>query len=198
MTGLHPALATELDGNSATIFGALKLELPDVTLRLLDGSAEIEIDSELYTAAGFLDEEDEESGVVWDSIEDFEDGSGDEAPGIVTTLLPWSDSAALLLSDPSVQGSATRIMFGARNDATGLVIGEPYLLFAGEIDVPTHQFGLGALAVEYAAVGGMDALFVADEGNRMVQAFHSQVWPGETGFEHVTGVPDNDYWGMSG
>ncbi|QIG80118.1 hypothetical protein [Stakelama tenebrarum] len=188
MTALHPAFDAELAGDRATIFGALRIALPAATLRLLDGSAEIDIDGETYAG---------EDAVLgsWDSIEEFEDGTGDEAPGITVKLLPASDSAAATLADPAVQGSPVMIGIAARDDATGLVIGEPEWFLSAEIDVPVHIAGREP-RVEYDCVGGMESLFFNDEGIRLAQSFHEQVWPGELGHSHATGVTENVYWGL--
>ena len=194
MTQLHPALDAALSADVVTIFGALLIELPGNTLRLLDGSAEIDLPegggTETYSG------EDADFG-TWESLDEFADGTGDEAPGMVIALLPNSDGAAATLSDPLVQGSAVVVSLAARDDSTGLLIGEPYPLLVGEIDVPTHRIG-ASLSVEYEIVGGMERLFFNDEGIRLSQAFHEQVWPGELGFAHATGITENDYWGVTG
>jgi hypothetical protein len=194
VTQFHPALDAALSADVVTIFGALRIELPGTTLRLLDGSAEIDLPedggTETYTG------EDADYG-TWESFDEFSDGSGDEAPGMSLTLLPNSDEAAATLSDPLVQGSVVVVSLAAREDSTGLLIGEPYPLLIGEIDVPVHKMG-ATLGVEYEVVGGMERLFFNDEGIRLSQAFHEQVWPGELGFVHVTGVTENDYWGVVG
>lgn len=197
MTQLHPALDATLAGNGAgaTIFGVLKIVLPDATLRLVDGSAEISISETggTFVYAG----EDPEFG-VWDAVDDFEDGAGDNAPGMTVRLLPASDEAAATLSDPDNQGSPISYAVAARNDATGVVIGEPYPLLFGEIEVPVHRFGGTENTVDLDVVGGMEQLFFEDEGIRLAQSFHEQVWPGELGFSHVTGVTANVYWGVKG
>ncbi|MCW3837800.1 hypothetical protein ACFQ1E_17280 [Sphingomonas canadensis] len=191
MTALHPALDAALAGDNVTVFAALTIALPDETLRLLDGAAELQIGEHVWAG--------EVADLVtgW-GLEDFEDGTGDEAPSLPLTLFPASDAAAAELSDPAVQGSQVRLEVGARNDATGEVIGEPYLLFAGEIDVPLHRTGPGKLMVDLTCVGGMEGLYFEDEGIRMAQSFHERVWPDELGFAHVTGITDYDYWGMKG
>lgn len=192
MSALHPALEAELAGTSATVFDAVKIVLPDATLRLLDGSAEIDLPegegSALYSGESEL--------AALGDFEDFEDGTGDDAPRMNVTLLPVSDAAAAELSDPAVQGAEVIVSIGARNDATGQVIGEPYVLLVGEVDVPQHRVGRGTVQVTLDCVGGMERLFFNDEGIRLAQAFHEQVWPDETGFAAVTGVIVNDYWGM--
>lgn len=189
MTALHPALDAALANDRVIIFGALEMQFDSGTVRLLDGSAEIEINGETFVG------EEPDFG-VWEAIDDFEDGTGDEAPGLTVTILPASDEAALAMSSPDVQGAPVIAMIGAVTESTGLVIGEPYQLIIGEIDVPVHKIGLRSSSVEFNCVGGMERLFFADEGIRLAPSFHEQVWPDETGFSHVTGVADFDYWGM--
>lgn len=190
MTVLSPALDAAFAADRVTMFGALKIELPEQTICLLDGSAEITIGADDY--AGHVD------GVgAWASVEEIEDGFGDEAPGTTVTILPDSDEAAAMLSDPANQASPVTIMVGARDDETGLSIGDPYIAIMGLIDVPVHEFGTAECSVDYDVVSEMDYLMMNDEDRDMAPAFHQRVWPGETGMNHVTGVTQNGYWGQN-
>ena len=190
MTDFSPALDAELENDNVTVFTALTLSVGEDTLRLLDGSAQLTIGGELYSG------EDATYGVLA-SIDSFEDGAGDEAPGLSITLHPADDDAVLALSSPSMQGEAVRVDVGAVNDATGAVIGDPFLLFDGEVEMPKHEFGKAMLQVSLECVGGMERLFFEDEGILLAPSFHQQVWPGETGFDHVTGIRDTIYWGTN-
>jgi len=190
MTDLSPALDAELANDNVTVFAALTLAVGADTVRLLDGSAHLLVGGSLYTG------EDVKYG-TWEGMESFEDGAGDEAPGLSVTLLPTDDAAALALSGPSMQGETVQIHIGARNDATGAVIGDPFMLFDGEVDVTKHEFGKNMLQVSLECVGGMERLFFNDEGQRLAPSFHQQVWPDEEGFNHVTGVRDTIYWGTN-
>jgi len=190
MTDLSPALAAALALDNVTFFGALTLTVGADTVRLLDGSSDLLIGGSLYSG------EDATYGVIG-GMESFEDGAGDEAPGLSITLNPVDDAAALALSAPSMQGEAMQIHIGARNDETGAVIGEAYLLFDGEVDVPRHEFGKNMLQVTLEGVGGMERFFFSDEGIKLAPTFHQQVWPGELGFNHVTGIQDTIYWGSN-
>lgn len=188
MSQLHPALDAALAEDRVTIFGALMLEVGSDTMRVLDGSFELEIDSELYSG------EDETYG-SWEALEAFEDGTGDEAPGLTIGILPKDDDAMVALTDPEMQGKAVMIMLAAKDDATGLLIGEPYVLLDGEVDVPTHRAGPHTLVAELDCVGGQEELFFEDEGIVLAPSFHKQVWPTETGLNAVTGITDTIYWG---
>ncbi len=190
MTDLSPALDAALAGDRVAVFGALTLTVGSDTLHLLDGSAEITVNGTHYTGS-------DATYGVWSGLDAFEDGTGDEAPGMVITLLPASDDATLALSGPDMQGESVRVMVGAINEATGAIIGEPFVLFDGEVDVTKHTFGKGEVAVELDCVGGMERLFFNDEGLLLAPSFHQQVWPGELGFNHVTGIRDVIYWGAN-
>ncbi len=190
MTVLSPALDAAFAAERVTLVGALKIEMPAITARLLDGSAEIAIGGEEY--AGHAD-----GFGAWDSIEEIEDGFGDEAPGTTITILPESDEAAILISDPDNQESPVTVMIAARDDDTGLCIGDPYVPIRGIIDVPVHRFGLRQNEVELDIVSEMEFLMMNDEDRVRSPAFHRRVWPGEAGMDHCTGVTDNGYWGQN-
>ncbi|SEI68023.1 hypothetical protein SAMN05518849_101536 [Sphingobium sp. AP50] len=190
MTVLSPALDAAFAGSRVTMFGALKIEMPAGTYRLLDGSAEIDIDGETYRGL-------EPGFGSWDSIEEISDGFGDEAPSTSIGILPESDAAALAMTDPSVQRSPVTVMIGARDEATGMSIGDPYVPIRGIIDYPVHKIGQAATSVDFEIVSEMEYLMLNDEDRVMSSAFHHRVWPGETGMDHVTGVTENSYWGQN-
>ncbi|WP_260928223.1 hypothetical protein [Novosphingobium sp. 9] len=190
MTAFSPALDAELAKDNVTFFAALTLTVGDDTVRLLDGSAQLLIGGNLYSG------EDTKYG-VWSDMDSFEDGSGDDAPGLSVTLFPADDDATAALSGPAMQGEAVQIQIGAVNPALGSVVGDPFLLFDGEVDVTKHEFGKNMLQVSLDCVGGMERLFFNDEGIVLAPAFHQQVWPGEEGFNHVTGIKDTIYWGTN-
>lgn len=190
MTQVHALLDAELAGDQATIFGAIELALPGRTVRLLDGSAEITFGGATFTG---------ENAVFGSlaALDEISDGAGDEAPGLTITLYPAEDAEPNELANAEMQGARVRFWLGARNDATGLPIGDPLLLFDGEVDVPTFVIDQGTRSVEFDCVGGMERFFEAEEGIRLAPAFHKRVWPGELGLDFVTGVADTVYWGQN-
>lgn len=191
MTQLSPALDAALAGDRVRIFGALRLTLPGGhVLRLLDGSAEIAIDGELYSG-------DDPAFGSWESIDEIDDGTGDEAPSMTIAMLPASAEAAVTMSSPTMQGAPVRVVVGAVSESTGLVIGDAYPVFVGEADVAVHRFGMRTDVIDLDCVGGMERLFFNDEGIRLNASWHLRVWPGELGFQHATGITDNSYWGMN-
>ncbi len=188
MTALSPALDAAFAGDRVIVFGALTLSVGADTLRLLDGSDEIEIDGNIYSG------EDAIYG-SWGALDKFADGTGDSAPSIVVSLVPRDDDAIMALTGPTMQGESVQVTIGAVSETTGEVIGEPYVLFDGEVDIARYIFGKRTSEVEYECVGGMDRMFFNDEGIRIVPSFHVQVWPGELGLNHVTGIKNVIYWG---
>lgn len=188
MTALSPALDAAFAADTVTIFGALTLTVGVDTIRLLDGSYELSLGGNVYSG------EDETYG-TWAALDKFQDGTGDSAPSIVVSMLAAGDEAVATLSGPSMQGELVKVSIGAVDTATGVVIGEPLVLFDGEIDVTRYIFGMRTSEIEFECVGGMERMFFDDEGIRLVPSFHVQVWPGETGMNHVTGIEDTIYWG---
>jgi hypothetical protein len=188
MTALSPALDLAFAGDRVIVFGALTLTVGSDTLRLLDGSDEIEIDGHVYSG------EDETYG-SWAALDKFTDGTGDSAPSIVVSMIPRDDDAIAALTGPDMQGEIVSVIVGAVSESTGLLIGDPYKLFDGEVDIARYIFGKKTSEVEYECVGGMDRMFFDDEGIRLVPSFHAQVWPGELGLNHVTGIKNTIYWG---
>ena len=76
------------------------------------------------------------------------------------------------------------------------MIGEPFGLFEGELDVPRVRFGRGVYEVEYEVVSALERMFNRYDGGRLAPAFHDNVWPGETGFAQIYGAPQAIYWGI--
>jgi hypothetical protein len=188
MSALDPILDAELAKDRISPFGAILIDLPGGPARFLDCGGTVTF------AAGSFAGEDPTWGVLAD-LDDLEDGSGDEAPGLSFAIMPPSVEAMHGLSDPALQGTPVRMWLGAVRPVDGSVAGTPYLLFAGEIDVVTEQLDENKRQVALDCVGGMERFFAQEEGIRLASAWHKRVWPGETGLDAVTGVADTVYWG---
>lgn len=183
-----PVLKAALAGEHVAIFGAIEMQLPGHTLRLLDGSGELVIEGQLYTGI------DPVFGVL-DSIGTHEEAIGDEAPTLTIGLLPPDASAAATLASALMQGSRVRIMMGVYDPATMTVVGVPEQLFLGEVDVPTFEIGEGGQrTVSYTVVSVFERLFEVREGERASDGWHQSIWPGEKGLEYMTGTDKNLYW----
>jgi hypothetical protein len=190
MTVLSPALDAELAKDRATIFFALQLDLAAASIKLLDASMALKTPFD-----GFVGEDPTYGALA--SLDSFEDGSGDEAPGLSFTINAPTKEAALAMSLESDQGARTRMWMGAANRATGEVIGDALLLLDGEMDVPTLNIGPNEQSVEYDAVSEMDRYFEVEEGITLSPTSHKTYWPDELGLDFVTGVTEPVYWGLS-
>lgn len=190
MSALDPLLDAELSKDRAIVFACVRFEFADVTVQLVDGAAEV-----TPIGMGTFVGEHPLFGSI-DEIDAFEDGSGDEAPGMVVRLLPATSDMSLVAS-AAMQGARVRVWLGAVERASGNVIGAPFLLFDGVVDVPTVEIGKRELAVEYECVSGMERYFANSEGIRLSASWHKQVFPGELGLDYVTGAARKVYWGQS-
>lgn len=186
---LATAFDAEMAKDRALVFGAVRIDLPGYTLRLLDGSGVATFGGGTYTGI------DATFGTLA-AIGELSDGAGDQIPATNITILPPNDTAAATLAAPGMQGSIVTIHIGAIDPVTGAVIADPYLLFIGELDVPVITSGGAGRSVDYECVSVMERLFSDDEGQRLVDGFHQSIWPGETGYFDVTGVEQTIYWGQ--
>ncbi|CAD7336044.1 hypothetical protein FIM10_04010 [Sphingomonadales bacterium 56] len=186
---MDPALKAALAQPAVLLFGALKIELPGYTLRLVDGSANLVIGGETYVG------KDPTFGTIAEMSELGEE-IGDSAPEVTVGLYPPDVTAAATLSHPNMQGSRATLMVGAVDPISGLVIGIPEILFLGEIDVPTIVLDQqGARKVEYTIVSVFERMFEVEEGQRASNGWHQSIWPGDLGLEHMNGTDVNLYWG---
>lgn len=184
-----PVMQAALEGEYPFLFGAVQINFPDYTLRLLDGSGELEIGGQLFVG------EDETFGVL-DSISEHEEVIGDEAPEMTISFLPPDGAAAATLAHPLMQGSMVMIMIGVFDPNANIVIGTPEVIALCEVDVPTLELSEGGQrTVSYSLVTVFERLFEVREGERASDGWHQSIWPGELGLEHMTGTVKNLYWG---
>ena len=189
MSELSPGLAAALEQDRVLLVGAIEMVLPSHTVRLLDGSGQVMIGGHLYSGR------DAAWGVV-DSVKGITESTGDTAPAITLGMIPASDTALADMLDPALQGSAVTVMLCAVSPITGTVLGDPYVLFLGELDVPTLKGGERDRRVEIKVTSVAERFFALEEGRRLSSSFHQSVWPGELGMDFVTGVEVTIPWGQ--
>lgn len=189
MSALTPALEAELRGPSPTIFGAIAIDLPGMSVNLLDGSGLLAFGGRTFVG------EDATFGVLSD-VQNLSDGTGDSAPAFSMSLIPSGDAAAATLAAPAMQGSPVYVWIGAVNSATGQPIPDPYLVFAGELDVPTLDSDDTGRLLTYEVVSVFERLFEDDESARLSPGHHRSLFPNEAGMDFVTGVAETVYWGV--
>lgn len=169
----------------------LEIELPDHTIRLTDGGF---VD---WPARGMFSASDDVFGTI-ESADGVSEGISDEAPGGGLILLPPDLTAAGDLFQVDAQGSPVRLWAAAVNRETGLLIGDPELLFDGLIDTLTVSAGKGTRKVEMQFVSSAERLFLIMEGLALSPRWHQNIWPGEKGLNHATGVGVQVPWGVAG
>lgn len=190
MTSLTPAMDAAVAAPNPVIFGAVQIDLPSYTLRVIDGAATV-----TFNGGNFVGR-DPTYGVL-DSVNPIDDGFGDQAPALEFTFLPAKDAAAADLANAGMQGCRIRAWLGVLLRTTGVVVADPCLLFDGELDVPTLTIGKAKRQLAYACVSAMERLFANDEGIRLSDGWHQSVFPGETGLANMTGIVKKVYWGVA-
>ncbi len=188
MSQLSIGLEAALGRDAPLVFVAVEIATGGPPLRLLDASAEVTFMGRTFRG------EDPEYGVL-DGLPTISDGVGDEAPSFDLVIQAPSTAAAARLTSPAMQGQSVLVWFGAINPLSGAVDGEPFLAFAGDVDVGTLKAGEGTRAVVLECTSIWDRFFEDWEGVRLTNAFHQSVWPGELGLEFVTDVSRSLPWG---
>jgi len=191
MSQLTPQLDAALRSPAPLVFGAVSIDLPGVSVNLLDGAGILSFGGRTFVG------KDETFGAISD-VEDLTDGTGDSAPTFSMTLIPSGDAAAAVLSGPTMQGSPVSVWMGAVDKQTGIPIPDPLLVFVGELDVPTLKSDEQGRLLDYEVVSVFERLFEDDESARLSDGFHQSIFPGELGMKFVTGVAQTIYWGVAG
>lgn len=169
--------------------GLMEMQLRDGrTIRLSDGGF-VSIDGEVYRSS------DDAFGAIG-SMEAFSEGVGDSVPAFKLTFLPQSTAAASDISAPGMQGSITRFFIVEVDADTGLVIGDPDLMFDGQIDQTLLRIGRSKRELDIDFVSTAERLFSINEGNSLNPRFHKVVNPGELGEDNATGLGVSVAWGV--
>lgn len=185
---MTPQMEGVLTGTRVMLVGLLEIALPGRTLRLCDGSATIAWGDKVFTGR------DDVFGTIG-GIEDIAEETGDTMPGLDVTMMPPSLSAAVNLCDPAMQGAPVRGWLAVVDPDTGLIVPDPELLFAGEVDLPVLEVDQGFRAVTMQIASVFERLMEPDEGVRVADSYHQYVWPGELGMANVTGAGIDRLWG---
>jgi hypothetical protein len=172
------------------LVGLCEMVLPDRTVLLTDGGF---LD---WPAKGLFTAKDDEFGAI-ESLEYSGEAVSDEAPGGRLTLLPPGIVVAGDLFRSDVQGSAMRFWLAVADRDTGLLVGDPELLFDGLIDTISLRLGREGRFVDVEFMANAERLFFVREGNVLSSRFHELAWPGEKGFDHTTGSSVQTPWGVA-
>ncbi|MBM3929441.1 MAG: hypothetical protein FJ335_13455, partial [Sphingomonadales bacterium] len=139
---MTPQMNAALSGARVLLMGLIEIALPNRTVRLCDGSAEIVWGDRVFTGR------DDVFGVIG-GIEEVAEETGDTMPGLDITLLPPSLPAAIELCSPNMQGAQVRGWLAAIDAEMGQVVPDPELLFAGEVDLPVLEVDRGTRSVTF-------------------------------------------------
>lgn len=185
---LNASLDAALRSGAATVCCLLSIALPSGTIRVLDGAGEVVFGGATYRG------EDATFGRL-NGVESFAEAVGTEAPKVRFSFLPASLPALAVLANPLNQGSPVGLWFGAVDRATGLLIGAPEALFAGELDSVEVEGDRDTTLITFDVASAWERLFDVNEGQRLNNAFHQSIRPGELGFAFVTLIQREEPWG---
>jgi hypothetical protein len=167
----------------------LSIDLPSGAVFLSDGSVTVLSGNEYRATVPVL------GGFA--QISELSEGFGPELPELEIVFAPPSNAALAPLQDGAFQRSAVRLWLAEFNVATGAVVGNPELRFAGNMDRVRQNFALRQLSIVVSAVPETEVLLFSDDGNGLSAEFHKSVFPGETGHDQATGLVIPVAWGVS-
>lgn len=177
-------LILSLQGVAPTPILLVTVTLASATVRWTDGGF-TDWSGETYAS------EDDIYGVLG-AVSEIEDGADGQATVCDLTIL-CDQTAMALWIDPTEQGATVTVHLGSLNRTTGLLIGEPELLFRGELDQP--RIGIGpSQSLVYSCITEEARMLEANEEQRLTDSFHKSVWPGELGYDKVTELEQKVYW----
>ncbi|MFZ0267760.1 hypothetical protein [Caulobacter sp.] len=194
MSEYDPVMDAALSGDRVTQVHLVEVALPGGTLRLNDSGVDVPWGVNWFKAVDFV------YGAL-DGIEGLGDGVDAQVSEVELAFNPYSLEAAVTLGAVVNQGAAVQIWKAALDPATGTIAGAPKRRFAGELDVPVvetseSESGDTRLSLTWSVVAETDRLFDANEGIALSDAFMQRMWPGDLGCAFVTGVQDQNPWGL--
>lgn len=176
------------DAERILLIGAVKIELPNYTINICDGGF-VDFQGARYTS------EDTVFGII-ESVEDIAGSSNDAAPGGSLTFVPKSSALAGVLSAPGMQSSPMTLYQLEVDYDTGAV-NNFEIMASARLDNTVLRGGLGERQLEMSYISSAEWLFSMNEGNTLSATFHDEIWPGERGFDNVTGVGITVAWGTA-
>lgn len=189
---MNPAMLAALQSKNPVLAHLVRIELPDKTIRLVDGSGYVSWGSEVFTGR------DSEFGSIA-GFGDFLETEGTESPRQEISLLVPNNAALSTLTSPAVQGSTVSIYAATIARDTGAIIGAPDARFIGQIDDANVNFGKNGsiLTIELSTV--WELLFDNNEGNRWNDTYWTYLYGSNArAFDGVVNVSKRMYWGYFG
>ena len=191
---MDSALATALEQPLVRVFTAVRIELPDRSINLVDGNHKVSFtaNGEVATFEG----EDPDFGFLR-AVSPISEGFATEAPSLQISLNTPSRDANVDLMAITLQGAPVFVYFGVVGD-NGVCIGAPELLYAGAIDQALTQSDHNSRYLEMEIASALEELFIVNEGQLLNGSWHRKIWPGETGLDYVQHAMGDALWGAEG
>lgn len=167
-------------------FIAIELVLPGETVRLTSGG------SVTFDSKTFLPEHDDFGALSY--VGEIEDGEAAEAVAPDLGFEVFTDTGLESLTAAAAQGSAWTLYWGAVDPSDGSVVGTPVEWHYGRLNTSTLEIGPGRRSLQIATYTEEQFQLLQDASQRLSDAFHQSVWPGELGLSHVTAVTRKIYW----
>lgn len=178
-------LIDELEGPAPVLVHLITLTLPSATVRWTFEGGFVVWDANTYAFT------DATYGTLG-SISNIEDGSTGNATPFDFTVLCDSVAMTALIA-PASQGSSVTVHLGSVDFATGLLVGEPELLFRGELDQPAISSG-ASQGLSFQCITEETRMLEPNEEQRLTSSFHKAVWPGEEGYDFVVDLLQKVFW----
>lgn len=176
-------------GDTISLIGFCKIELPGRTLRMCDGGF-CYFGGEKYTS------EDALFGSIA-AVDEFEAALGDSAEDAKIVFMPNAAALASEISSPAFQNSRARFWMGTIG-SDGKTVTTAEQLMDALVDFTVLRLRQAGRELEMSFIGRPEKLFLRQEGNSLNPRFHKSVWPGEKGLDNATGARITVAWGVGG
>lgn len=192
---LSPVMQTEMQRPYFVTAFLFEIILPLKTIRILDAAGELFWNGHVWRGS------DDVFGTMA-SVDPLQEQVGTEAPLMRIKMLPTSNFSLSYITDPANQGSEVNIWWAVIDRLTGLVVGEPYLVFGGELDAAEADIDRNETSATLDIASVWERLFMDGEGMRLNNAQHQRTWAErasqELGFQYVVSIQRNEPWGYGG
>jgi hypothetical protein len=175
------------------LIGLVQIDLPDATIRLCEGGfMRWAVDG--GDVATFYSHSPVFGTIA--SIDAVTEGVTEAVPALDLTLHVPSTAAPEDLSQPGFQRSRVRFWIGEYAPDDGILVGEPELMFHGQIDQTVLGEDAGTFDLTMSIVSSLERLFLRNRGNSLNPRWHKSIWVGETGHDNATGLGVPVAWGI--
>lgn len=193
---LSPEMIAHYESEGFVEWGALKIEFPDRTVRLLDRSGYLDFGGgEVFTG------EDPVYG-VWATGDDISDGVDSEAPRFQFGLKIPNPAVAQAMVRPgsAYQMSPVTVMTGLVDPYSGLPVPGWETEFVGYFDTAVRHVDADQDIdlTECDSFSVFEYLMENSEGVRLNGSWHKSLHPGELGLDLVVDVEKSLPWGTGG